>query len=598
MFFAGFHPIPYQGGQLPGPSIRGKDRLNIRIRIGDRLVEQGVITRQQLQTALDAQKNVGEKLGQTLVRLGVLAEALFLEFFSRELRLPLVDLKSFRMEYHVVQLLPESVARRYQAIALTRGDKGVLVGMADPTDLFAYDELTRILGHAPHVALVSASQLSQSLALAYRGVERIQEQATALDEEVGRTAFNLEGMVQAEVVVDAPVVRILQSLFEDAVRLNASDIHIEPDVEVLRLRQRIDGVLHEQVVRERRIAPALVSKLKLMAGLEIAEKRLPQDGRFNITVKGHSIDVRVSTLPTQDGESVVLRLLDQSKDHADLRAVLERDIFDRFQKVIQGLHGLVLVTGPTGSGKTTTLYGALHMLNVPDKKIITVEDPVEYRLPRINQVQVHARIGLTFSTVLRTVLRQDPDVVLVGEMRDRETAEMAIRAAMTGHLVFSSLHTNSAIGASVRLLEMGVEGYVVAAALQCIVAQRLVRRVCQGCVERMPPCADEVALLQGIVGSRVQGVLLARGRGCAVCHFTGFSGRMAVVEMLSLCGDMADALRRNDIAGLARAARMQKGYIPLHRVALEYAFQGMTTLEEALQIMTGLENEVYATSSP
>ena len=567
--------------------------IHARIRIGERLVEQGVITRKQLQTALETQQRVGGKLGETLIRLGILDEARFLEVFSHELRLPLVDLKKFQMDSAVVSLLPESIARRYQVVVLTRGANGILVGMADPTDLFAYDELTRILGQAPHVALVSMSQLSKSLALAYRGMERIQEQATALDEEVGRAAFNLEGMVQAEMAVDAPVVRILHALFEDAVRLNASDIHIEPDVDVLRLRQRIDGVLHERVVQERRIAPALVSKLKLMAGLEIAEKRLPQDGRFHMTVKERDIDVRVSTLPIQNGESVVLRLLDQSKDHADLRSVLDPDILHRFQNVIQRLHGLVLVTGPTGSGKTTTLYGALQSLNVPDKKMITVEDPVEYRLPRINQVQVHARIGLTFSSVLRTVLRQDPDIILVGEMRDRETAEMAIRAAMTGHLVFSSLHTNSAMGACVRLLDMGLEGYAVAAALQCILAQRLVRRVCLECLERMPPSADEALLLHGLVGHRAQDIMLVRGRGCATCHFTGFSGRMAVVEMLELSGDMADALRRNDMAGLVQAARMQKGYVPLHRCALEYAFQGKTSLEEALRLTTGLEDEAW-----
>ena len=228
-----------------------------------------------------------------------------------------------------------------------------------------------------------------------------------------------------------------------------------------------------------------------------------------------------------------------------------------------------------------------------DKKIITVEDPVEYRLSRINQVQVHSRIGLTFSTILRTVLRQDPDIILVGEMRDRETAEMAIRASMTGHLVFSSLHTNSALGAAMRLLEMGLEGYAVAAALQCVLAQRLVRRVCKDCLERMPPSSDEAAFLQGLVGSRAQGIMLARGRGCATCHFSGYSGRMAVVEMLELSGDMADALRRNDLAGLVQVARMQKGFVPLHHCALEYAFQGQTSLAEVLRLTTGLEDEVW-----
>ncbi len=296
-------------------------------------------------------------------------------------------------------------------------------------------------------------------------------------------------------------------------------------------------MLNEQIVNEKRIAPALVSKLKLMAGLEIAEKRLPQDGRFNITVKNKSVDVRLSTLPIQDGESVVMRLLDQSADNLNLEMVgMEPTLLARFKYLLHRPHGLILVTGPTGSGKTTTLYGALNALNSPAKKIITVEDPVEYRLPRINQVQVRARIGLTFAKVLRTVLRQDPDIVLVGEMRDQETAEIAIRAALTGHLVLSTLHTNSAVATAIRLVEMGVEGYAVASALKCILAQRLVRRICTDCVEKIEPDPDEKILLQGILGARAKGVLLSHGKGCPQCNRTGYRGRIAVVELLELKG--------------------------------------------------------------
>ena len=561
--------------------------MHTRHRMGEHLVKQGEITAQQLQTALLTQERTGEPLGSLLVRLNMMTEERYLQFLSDTLRLPLIDLKQFRIDNDLVHLLPESVARRHQAIVLTRMANGLLVGMADPTDIFACDELTRTLGRAPRLALVSALQLATVLDLSYRGSERIQAQATALGEEMGRAAFNLEGMAQTDQSVDAPVVHILQALFEDAVRFNASDIHIEPDEDVLRLRRRIDGILQEQVVQERHIAPALVSKLKLMAGLEIAERRLPQDGRFDMVVKGRTIDVRVSTLPIQDGESVVLRLLDRSQDHTALHTVMDPDMLNRFLKIINRLHGFVLVTGPTGSGKTTTLYGALHLLNSPDKKIITVEDPVEYRLPRISQVQINPRIGLTFSTILRTVLRQDPDIILVGEMRDRETAEMAIRAALTGHLVFSTLHTNSAIGAVVRLLEMGVEGYALAAALHCIVAQRLVRRVCLACLEPVSPSASEAALLRHWVGDRVG--QWVRGQGCAGCHFTGYSGRMAVVEMVEMNGEMAEALRRQEISGLVEAAQKQAGYLPLHRCALEHALQGRTTLEEALRLAEGEE---------
>ncbi|MBF0429261.1 MAG: type II/IV secretion system protein, partial [Magnetococcales bacterium] len=379
-------------------------------------------------------------------------------------------------------------------------------------------------------------------------------------------------------------------LFEEAMRMNASDIHIEPDVDVLRIRQRIDGVLNEQTLNERRIAPALISKLKLMASLEIAEKRLPQDGRFNITVKNKNVDVRLSTLPTQDGESVVMRLLDQSVDHLNLdRVGMDAGILSRFQYYLKRSHGLILVTGPTGSGKTTTLYGAINLLNSPTKKIITVEDPVEYRLPRVNQVQVHPRIGLTFAKVLRTVLRQDPDIVLVGEMRDQETAEIAIRASLTGHLVLSTLHTNSAVTTAIRLVDMGVKGYAVASALKCILAQRLVRRICTDCIESYEVDASTMILLQGLLGATPSGAVLKRGRGCPQCNRTGYRGRIAVVELLEIKGGLADALRNNDATGFMRLAEQQTGFIPLHKAALHYALKGITTLEEVMRLVSDVD---------
>lgn len=563
-----------------------------RIRLGVRLVEEGLITQEQLKISLDTQSRQGGKLGQILFRLGYLNEERFYDFFARELKLPLVDLKTFRLDPTVVRLLPESIARSHQAVVLKQDQNVVLLGMADPNDVVAADELAQILGVPCDHVLVSESQLSTLLDQSYQGMERIQEQATALDEEVGRNQFNLQGLAQSEQVVDAPVVRILQSLFEEAVRLNASDIHIEPDRDVLRIRKRIDGVLIEQVVREKRIAPALISKLKLMAGLEIAEKRLPQDGRFNISVKGASIDVRVSTLPIQEGESVVLRLLDQSAEHMNLDKVgMDSSLLSRFKNRIQRSHGLVLVTGPTGSGKTTTLYGALNLLNVPEKKIITVEDPVEYRLPRVNQVQVHTHIELTFSSILRTVLRQDPDIILVGEMRDLETAQIAIRAALTGHLVFSSLHTNSAIGATIRMMDIGLDGYAMASALQCIVAQRLVRRVCVVCRERIKPNKEHSVLLKRLLGDRADKVLLTVGRGCSSCNFSGYRGRVAVVEMLELTADLADALRRKNMADVVQCSMKQPGYVPLAQYAMEQVFQGVTALEEVLPLMHGPEEE-------
>ncbi|MEO5378824.1 MAG: Flp pilus assembly complex ATPase component TadA [Magnetococcus sp. DMHC-6] len=561
-----------------------------KVRIGDQLVENGLISVEQLQQTLANQKKTGKKFGQSLIQLGILPERTFLEFLASQLDLPFVDVKQFAFKPELIARIPESSARRFRAIALAEGEEGLLVGMADPADIFVYDELTRLLKKPPRLAMVSETELLKVLDRVYRRTDEIQVQAEALNEEVARSDFNLDSLVQSEMLVDAPVVKILQSLFEDAVQMNASDIHIEPDETVLRIRQRIDGVLNEQIVKEKRIAPALVSKLKLMAGLEIAEKRLPQDGRFNIMVKDKSIDVRLSTLPIQDGESVVMRLLDQSADNLNLERVgMPPALLQRFKYLIHRPHGLILVTGPTGSGKTTTLYGALNALNEPTRKIITAEDPVEYRLPRINQVQIREKIGLTFAGVLRTILRQDPDVVLVGEMRDKETCEIAIRASLTGHLVLSTLHTNDAVSTAIRLVEMGVEGYAVAAALRCITAQRLIRRLCRQCTEKYVPDDYEKVLLLGMIGERARGVSLYRGRGCQGCNHSGYAGRIAVVELLEMKGNLADALRRNDTEGFFAAAHKQVGYVPLHLAALAYAIKGITSIEEVMRLTTDVE---------
>ncbi|MBF0425026.1 MAG: Flp pilus assembly complex ATPase component TadA [Magnetococcales bacterium] len=561
-----------------------------KVRIGDSLVAQGVITEEQLHKALAEQKKSGKKLGQTLAYLGILSETRFLEFLSKQLDLPFVDVRNFQFQQEVVQKIPESYARRFRAIALAESKEGLLVGMADPTDIFVFDELTRLLKRPPRLAMVSETDLLRTMDRIFRRTEEIQEHAEALGEEMQRAAaFSLDQIVQSEMAVDAPVVKILQSLFEDALQVNASDIHIEPDEHVLRIRQRIDGILHEQIVKEKQIAPALVSKLKLMAGLEIAEKRLPQDGRFNMVVKERSVDVRLSTLPIQDGESVVMRLLDQSGDSLNLGMVgMEEHLLKRFMYFIHRPHGLILVTGPTGSGKTTTLYGALNALNEPGRKIITVEDPVEYRLPRINQVQIHSKIGLNFATVLRTVLRQDPDVVLVGEMRDRETAEIAIRAALTGHLVLSTLHTNDAVSTAIRLVDMGVESFAVASALRCILAQRLVRRVCRDCAQPYELEEHERVLLQGLLNIQDSGALptLVKGRGCSQCNNSGYRGRIAIIEMLEVKGPLVSALSRDATAEFIEAAKKQRGYIPLHMAALNYAIKGVTTMEEVMRLTT------------
>lgn len=556
-----------------------------KIRIGDLLVEHKIISEAQLQNALTEQKKSGLKLGRTLIALGYLSEDQLMEFLSRQLQIPFIDLKHYKYKPETVRLVPETMARRYRIVVLDAAQETVLVGMADPTDIFAYDELARILKRPIREAVVREADLLRTIDQVYRRTEEITTLAEELSEELSETDFDLATLAQGSDVTEAPVVKLLQSIFEDAVQIGASDIHIEPDEFVLRIRQRIDGVLHEQVMKEKRIATALVSRLKLMSGLDISEKRLPQDGRFNIRVKDHSIDVRVATMPIQYGESVVMRLLDQSGGILDLDQVgMPADILQRFRRNIHRPHGMVLVTGPTGSGKTTTLYAALSEINSPEKKIITVEDPVEYRLPRVNQVQVHTKIGLGFASVLRTALRQDPDIILVGEMRDQETAEIGLRASITGHLVLSTLHTNDAISTAIRLIDMGIPGYMVATALQAIIAQRLVRRICDSCTAPYTPEAQEQAWLRNLLGAQADGLQFRRGSGCPHCNNTGYHGRIGVFELLELDQAMADALRRNDSAAFGHAVKASPTFRPLALNTLDYAVAGITTLEEVLRV--------------
>ena len=566
----------------------------MKIRIGDLLVQNGVLSEAQLMEALDKQKQTRQKLGKTLVSMGYVKEQQFLDFLSQQLNIPLVELTHYSFNQEDVLRLPETQARRFRALVLKEDADHFLVGMSDPMDIFAFDELQRVLPKPIEIAVVSEAQLLQSMDLLYRKTSDIEDLADQLNEEIADDAFDLAALTATD-EVDVPVVKLLKSLFEDAVQVGASDIHIEPDETVLRIRQRIDGVLHEHVMKEKRIASALVLRLKLMASLNISEKRLPQDGRFNISVKGHSVDVRISTLPIQFGESVVMRLLDQSGGIIGLeKAGLPNDMLHRLRRMIHEPHGLLLVTGPTGSGKTTTLYGALNELNSHQKKIITVEDPVEYRLPRVNQVQVHPNIGLDFSTVLRATLRQDPDILLVGEIRDKETADIALRAAMTGHFVLSTLHTNDAVSSAMRLTDIGIEGYLVASALNGILAQRLVRKICENCTQDYQPTDSERLWLdtcQEELG--LDNISLQKGRGCTYCNNTGYKGRTGIFELLEINENMADALRRNDSAGFTIAAKTDPHYKPLAYSALELAIAGVTSLDEVFRVTEQLDESIY-----
>ncbi len=562
-----------------------------KIRLGDLLVESELISEEQLQQALTQQKTSGQKLGRVLINEGYLTEEAMLNALSQQLKIPFIDLAHFKFKPDIVKLIPEIQSRRFRAIALERNDAGILVGMSDPTNIFAYDELARILQMPIRMAVVREEDLLKTIDTVYRKTEQISGFAEQLNEELSEGDIDLGALLEDADVADAPVVKLLMSLFEDAIQIKASDIHIEPDEKVLRIRQRVDGVLQEHTMDEIRIAPALVLRLKIMAGLDISEKRLPQDGRFSLRVKDHNIDVRLSTMPVQYGESIVMRLLDQSAGTLDLsRLGMPKPLLERFDKLIHRPHGMILVTGPTGSGKTTTLYAALQTLNVAEKKIITVEDPVEYKLSRVNQVQVNSDIGRTFAAVLRSALRQDPDIVLIGEMRDEETTEIALRAAMTGHLVLSTLHTNDAVSTVNRLMDMGTKSYLLASALQAILAQRLVRRVCDGCAQPAETTDQQKGWLNSFVDEDKFNVTFKKGVGCARCSYTGYSGRIGVYELLEMDKSLANILAHGDSAQFMKAARNSRNFRPLNMVALQYAVEGITSMDEVIRISADIDS--------
>lgn len=563
-----------------------------KVRLGDLLIQQGLLTDEQLKLALDEQKRTGRKLGRVFVESGYVTEEGISQALARQLRIPFIDLKSFTPKPELIKLLPEAPARRFRALVLDQLPDGRLqVGMSDPTDLQAYDEITRLVKREIDLAVLTESQLLAMVDRVYHRGEQITGLAKELTAELGDIPIefgDLLGLTPG--AEDAPVVKLLQTVFEEAMRLRASDIHFEPQEKGLRIRFRIDGVLHIQTEADPKIASAVALRLKLMSGLDISEKRLPQDGRFHIKVRTSPVDVRISTLPTQYGESVVMRLLNQNTGLLGLdKTGMPERVLERFRHSLKRPSGMVLVTGPTGSGKTTTLYAALNELNSPEKKVITVEDPVEYRLPGLNQVQVHEKIDLSFSRVLRTVLRQDPDIVLIGEMRDQETAEIGMRAAMTGHLVLSTLHTNDAISTPIRLLDMGVPRYMVALSVHMVIAQRLVRVICSNCREPYAPTPAEHEWLRYELGAEVDQHTYQHGRGCAHCGNNGYQGRTGVYEFLEMNDAVVEAINHDDPGEFMRVARQQMAGQTLRRDAVRLVVAGTTTVAEAMRISNQFE---------
>ncbi|MDP2810882.1 MAG: GspE/PulE family protein [Rhodocyclaceae bacterium] len=557
-----------------------------KIRLGDLLVQQNLITGEQLKLALEEQKRSGRKLGRIFVDSGYVTEEGIARALARQLGAPFVDLRQFNPQPDLIKLLPEAQARRFRALALEEREGALIVGLADPTDLTAFDEIGRIVRQPIDLAVVMESQLLATIDRIYHRTEEISGLAKELTAEMSDVPVEFGDILGLTAgAEDAPVVKLLQTVFEEALRTRASDIHIEPQEKNLVIRFRIDGVLHVQTEADSKIATALVLRLKLISGLDISEKRLPQDGRFNIKVRNNPVDVRISTMPTQHGESVVMRLLAQNTGLLGLdRLKMPPRILDRLRHAIHRPSGMVLVTGPTGSGKTTTLYAALSDLNTTEKKIITVEDPVEYRLPGINQVQVHEKIELGFERVLRSALRQDPDIILVGEMRDHITAEIGMRASMTGHMVLSTLHTNDAISTPVRLIDMGVPRYMVALSLQMVLAQRLVRVICENCTAPYTPLPNEQEWLRLELGDRVGEPAYRQGRGCAHCGNTGYQGRQGVYEMLEMNSALVEAANHHDTNAFVNEAKRHMAGHTLRRDAVRLAVEGRTTVQEAMRI--------------
>ena len=566
-------------------------------RLGEMLIEEKLIDKATLDKAIENQVKTGKSLGQNLIAMGVISEEQLLRVLSKQFNVPFIDLRFYSIEPNIVQLLPEVYAREYQAIVLKANHARLLVGMVDPLDINAYDAVSKILKKPIKTALISEGILEGLFDRIYRRTTEIGNFAKELSNEMNDeriSAVDSDNLFYETSSADeqrAPVVKLLNSLFRDAVQAGASDIHIEPDQKTLRIRFRIDGVLNEYVFNEKRISAALIQRLKLRANLDISEHRIPLDGSFRFDIQSNSYDVRLSTVPTVNGEALVMRLLRQSTAISQLNQLgFSQDMVKRIEAIYNKPYGMLLVTGPTGSGKSTTLYSILSQLNTPERKIITAEDPVEYRITRVNQIQINEKIDLTFARVLRAILRQDPDVIMIGEIRDAETALIAMRAAITGHFVLATMHTNDALSSALRLIDMGADGFMVAAAVKAIIGQRLVRNLCRVCIKDHIPDKLELFWLNSmqVDPSTIQ---CKTAEGCQHCGFRGYSGRTGIYELLELNKDMISALRLNDITQFAKAALACKSYQPLAQSVFNLVKQGITSVDEAIHIVGQLDDE-------
>ncbi len=558
-------------------------------RIGDQLIKNALITPEQLLEAQKAQKTSGTRLGSQLVKLGHLTEEQLVDFLGKQYGLPSVILKNKSPNPDVIKLIPLNVVQKYHAIPFGRNGSTLKVAMTDPTNIFAVDDLKFLTGYSIDVYVTSEESLKWALDNYYDQSASLDDALSSMEDEQGSVEVASEGddvnVGDLEKEADqAPVIKLVNLTLVDAIRKGASDIHIEPFEKFMRIRFRIDGMLYEAMKPPLRLKNALVSRLKIMAKLDIAERRLPQDGRIKLRIQGgKEVEFRVSVLPTLFGEKVVLRILDKSNLQLDMTKLgFEEQALKNFKDGIYKPWGMVLVTGPTGSGKTTTLYSALSELNQIDRNISTAEDPVEFNLPGVNQVQMHEEIGLSFASSLRSFLRQDPDIILVGEIRDFETAEIGIKAALTGHLVLSTLHTNDAPSTINRLLNMGIEPFLVASSVNLIVAQRLARKVCQECKIK-DDVSVETLIQMGMDPETAQNATCHIGKGCPVCGNSGFKGRVALYEVMPISDEIRELILMGASSTEVKNQAISQGMKSLRQSGLTKVLEGVTSVSEILR---------------
>ena len=564
--------------------------------LGELLVRKGLITQEELTRALREQQEHGGRLGDVLLRLEILDDVTLTNVLAEHLSMTYVALDDLtRIDITVARSLPESIAKRFSLLVLTEEDGRLVTAMADPLDVVAIDTVTLRMQKPIRPVISSAGEIRRAIDAVYHGsdIEERQlrdlvatddELSTEVDEPVGVIdSLDAEGQGE-EAANQAPVIRFVDLLLRQAVKNRASDIHIEPQAHSTVVRMRVDGLLRDVVPPSKRMHAAVTARVKILAQMNIAERRLPQDGRFRLRNAGRDIDVRVSTIPTIYGEKIVMRILDASAVSHDLdRLGVEPTALLELKTQLSRPHGIIIVTGPTGSGKSTTLYSALNYLKDPALNITTVEDPVEYRLAGINQIQVKPEIGFDFAKCLRAILRQDPDIILIGEIRDRETVEIAMKASLTGHLVLSTFHTNDAVSAISRLVHMGIERYLLASTVNLIVAQRLVRRICENCKEPVELPADTLRRLR-IGPERTVGATFRRGCGCPACTDSGYSGRLPIFEFLAVDGDIAERIVAGQSENEVRTAVRAKGYGDLLESGARAVLEGLTTAEEVLRV--------------